>query len=85
MLHDDRRVAVLDERRADDLEVLVLEDHLVVVLFLAQVEGGRGERCIVPGGPRRLVVQHVRVIDTQADMIIKNSRYELGNSNIRQL
>lgn len=49
MLHDDSGVAVLDEWSANHLQVLVLEDHFVVVLFLAQVEG-RGSECgFVPG------------------------------------
>lgn len=49
VLHDDSGVAVLDEWSANHLQVLVLEDHFVVVLFLAQVEG-RGSECgFVPG------------------------------------
>lgn len=41
MLQQHRAVAVLDDGRADHLQVLVLEHHLLVVLLLAQAEGGR--------------------------------------------
>lgn len=36
MLHDDGRVAILDDRRTDNFEVLVLEDDLLVILLLPQ-------------------------------------------------
>lgn len=36
MLHDDGRVAVLDDRRTDNFEILVLEDDLLVILLLPQ-------------------------------------------------
>ena len=36
VLHDDGRVAILDDRRTDNFEVLVLEDDLLVILLLPQ-------------------------------------------------
>lgn len=52
VLHDDRRIAILDERDADHLQVLVLEKHLVVILLLAQVERRGWESSFVPGRRR---------------------------------
>ena len=37
-LGDDSDIVVLDGRRPDDLQVLVLQDHLVIILFLPEVE-----------------------------------------------
>lgn len=48
MLHDNGRVTVFDNRRADNLEILVLEDDLLIVLFLPQRERRGLDRGLVP-------------------------------------
>lgn len=48
MLHNDSRVTVLDNRHADDLEILIFKNDLLIVLFLPQPECRRLDRRVVP-------------------------------------
>lgn len=63
MLHDNGRVTVFDNRRTDNLEILVLEDDLLIVLFLPQRERRGLDRGLVPSnGSKKEKKIHAMII-----------------------
>lgn len=73
MLHDDSAVVIDDRGRADDFQILVLQNDLVVVFAFAEVEARVGQVGVLAG---RNIEIHNDILNHMTDDVIMNSPIE---------